>query len=154
VINLRLSKLICALFVLAHCDDVLASPATPAAAADNPSKEARVLMTVGAHRFNVVLADNEAARAFRKQLPLTLAMEELNGNEKHAQLPKPLPAKASRPGTIRGGDLMLYGSSTLVVFYATFDSSYSYTRLGRIDDAPKLAEALGRGEARVSFSTP
>ena len=43
-------------------------------------------------------------------------MSELNGNEKHADLPKPLPAKANRPGTIRNGDLMLYGADTLVVF--------------------------------------
>ena len=47
-------------------------------------------------------------------------MSELNGNEKHADLPKPLPANAGRPGTIRNGDLMLYGADTLVVFYLTF----------------------------------
>ena len=113
-----------------------------------------MLMTIGASRFNVVLGDSEAARAFQKLLPLTLKMEELNGNEKHAELPKALPAKASRRGTIQAGDLMLYGSSTLVVFYATFESSYSYTRLGRIDDPAGLAKVLGRGDADVSFSTP
>lgn len=32
-----------------------------------------------------------------------------NGNEKHAKLPKTLPAKASRPGAIRHGDLILFG---------------------------------------------
>ena len=57
---------------------------------------------------------NAAARAFAAQLPLTLDMSELNGNEKHADLPKALPANASRPGTIRNGDLMLYGADTLV----------------------------------------
>ena len=113
-----------------------------------------MLMTVGGSRFNVVLGDSDAARAFQKLLPLTLKMEELNGNEKHGELPKPLPVSASRPGTIRRGDLMLYGSSTLVVFYATFDSPYSYTRVGRVADLAGLAEALGRGDARVSFSIP
>src|SRR5687768_2839479 len=56
-----------------------------------------------------------AARPFAAQLPLplTLDMRELNGNEKHADLPKPLPANASLPGTIRHGDLMLYGADTL-----------------------------------------
>ena len=88
-------------------------------------------MTVGERRFAITLTDNAAARAFAAQLPLTLDMSELNGNEKHAELPKALPTNASRPGTIRNGDLMLYGSNTLVVFYLTFDSSYSYTRLGR-----------------------
>ena len=77
-------------------------------------------MTVGERRFAITLTDNAAARAFAAQLPLTLDMSELNGNEKHADLPKPLPANASRPGTIRNGDLMLYGEDTLVVFYLTF----------------------------------
>jgi hypothetical protein len=109
-------------------------------------------MTVGERRFAITLADNAAARALAAQLPLTLEMSDLNGNEKHAELPKALPANASRPGTIRSGDLMVYGTDTLVVFYATFDSSYSYTRLGRVDHPSGLAPALGRGGVRVVFS--
>jgi hypothetical protein len=109
-------------------------------------------MTVGERRFAITLTDNAAARAFAAQLPLTLDMSELNGNEKHAKLPKALPAKASQPGTIRSGDLMLYDTDTLVVFYATFDSSYSYTLLGRVDDPAALAQAVGRRGVRVVFS--
>jgi len=109
-------------------------------------------MTIGEHRFAITLTDNAATRAFAAQLPLTLDMAELNGNEKHADLAEALPANASRPGTIRSGDLMLYGTRTLVVFYLTFDSSYSYTRIGRVDDPTGLAKALGRGDVRVVFS--
>jgi hypothetical protein len=103
----------------------------------------RMWMTVGERRFATTLADNAAARAFAAELPLTLDMSELNGNEKHADLPKPLPANASRPGTIRNGDLMLYGADTLVVFHLTFQSSYTYTRLGRVDDPSDLPRVLG-----------
>lgn len=109
-------------------------------------------MTVGERRFAITLTDNAAARAFAAQLPLTLDMSELNGNEKHADLPEGLPTNAIRPGTIRTGDLMLYGTNTLVVFYATFTSSYSYTRLGRVDDPADLPQALGRRGVRVVFS--
>jgi hypothetical protein len=109
-------------------------------------------MTVGGRRFAITLSDSPAARAFTAQLPLTLDMEELNGNEKHAQLPRALPANASRPGTIRNGDVMLYGTTTLVVFYETFNSSYSYTRLGRVDDPAGLPQALGRQGVRVLLS--
>ena len=109
-------------------------------------------MTLGEHRFAITLADNTTARAFSALLPLTLDMSELNGNEKHASLPQALPANASRPGTIRSGDLMLYGTDTLVVFYLTFDSSYSYTRIGRVDDPAGLAQALGRRGVQVVFS--
>ena len=109
-------------------------------------------MTVGERRFAITLADTEAARAFAAMLPLTMDMADLNGNEKHAELPKALPTHASRPGTIRNGDLMLWGSRTVVVFYLSFDSSYAYTRLGRVDDPSGLAQALGRRDVRVVFS--
>ena len=131
---------------------------SPALAAAEPTwasvrqEEPRMWMTVGERRFAITLTDNAAARAFVAQLPLTLDMSELNGNEKHAELPRALPADASRPGTIRNGDLMLYGSTTLVIFYATFKSSYSYTRLGRVEDPDGLAQALGPGGVRVVLS--
>ncbi len=131
------------------------SPAATAADASPASmrqKASRMWMTVGERRFAITLTDNAAARAFAAQLPLTLDMSELNGNEKHADLPKSLPANASRPGTIRNGDLMLYGTDTLVVFYLTFQSSYSYTRLGRVDDPSDLPQALGPRGVRVVFS--
>jgi hypothetical protein len=115
-------------------------------------EESRMWMTVGERRFAITRADNAAARAFAARLPLTLDMSDLNGNEKHAELREALPANASRPGTIRNGDLMLYGTTALVVFYETFNSSYSYTRLGRVDDPADLPRALGRRGVRVVFS--
>jgi len=109
-------------------------------------------MTVATQRFDVTLEDNPTARAFVQLLPATLEMAELNGNEKHASLPRTLPTEATRPGTIRTGDLMLYGKDTLVVFYKTFSSPYTYTRIGRIEDAAALEQALGSGNPRVAFA--
>ena len=127
-------------------------PRSSAAGVSEKTKESRMWMTIYGRRLAITLADNNTARAFSAQLPLTLHMEELNGNEKHAKLPTSLPANASRPGIIRNGDLMLYGDDTLVVFYSTFDSTYSYTRIGRVDDANGLAQALGPRSARITFS--
>ncbi|GAB2490524.1 cyclophilin-like fold protein [Comamonas humi] len=114
-------------------------------------KDSRMWMTIGERRFSITLAATEAARAFAALLPLSMDMAELNGNEKHSELPKALPASASRPGAIRNGDLMLYGSKTLVIFYLGFESAYAYTRLGRVDDPAGLAQVLGRGAVRVEF---
>lgn len=106
----------------------------------------------GEHRLAVTLDDNPTARAFAQMLPLSLDMPDLNDNEKHARLPRTLPTDATRPGTIRSGDVMLYGSDTLVVFYRTFASPYSYTRIGRVTQVEGLAEALGPGTARIRFA--
>lgn len=132
---------------------VAAAGATPSSAqTPKKSEESRMWMTVGERRFAITLADTEAARAFAAMLPLTLDMEELNGNEKKKELPNALPTDTYRPGTIRNGDLLLWGSRTVVIFYLTFDSPYSYTRLGRVDDPTGLAQALGRRDVRVAFS--
>ena len=116
------------------------------------TKDSRMWMIIGERRFSITLADTEAAREFAAMLPLSIDMADLNGNEKHAELPKSLPTNPHRPGTIRNGDLMLYGSRTLVVFYLTFNSSYAYTRLGRIDDPSQLASVLGQKNLLIQFS--
>jgi hypothetical protein len=146
---------LCVFFVLGGCGGAQSEPFGSAEAATTTavqSEEHRVWVTVGERRFAITLNDTEAARAFAAMLPLTIAMADLNSNEKHAELPASLPANASRPGTIRNGDLMLYGTNTLVLFYVTFESSYSYTRLGRVDDPAGLAQALGSRDVRVVFS--
>lgn len=152
---LRVLGLLSSLCILGGSAEALAAPSaisTTAATATVQSEESRMWMTIGERRFAITLADTEAARAFAALLPLTIDMPDLNGNEKHAKLPNALPTSTIRPGTLHNGDLMLYGSQTLVVFYLTFDSSYSYTRLGRIDAPADLAQVLGGGTARITFS--
>jgi hypothetical protein len=106
---------------------------------------------IGSSNFVATLDDNPTATAFKARLPLTVDMQELNGNEKLYRLPDKLPTKASDPGTIKNGDLMIYGANTLVLFYKSFPTSYSYTRLGRIDDPAGLAAAVGSGSVAVTF---
>lgn len=150
-LTVRALSLLLVLFVVGACRAAEPSTSSDARISVKP-KESRMWMTINERRFAITLADNKTARAFVAQLPLTLHMEELNGNEKHAKLPTSLPTNASRPGTIRNGDLMLYGSDTLVVFYSTFNSIYSYTRIGRVDDTTGLAQALGSGSTQITFS--
>ena len=111
----------------------------------------QVKMEVGGQTFTVMLLDNPTTRALLERLPMTIRMRELNGNEKYDYLPESLPTNSQRPGNIHAGDLMLYGSDCLVLFYESFSSGYSYTRLGSVDDPSGLAAALGHGNVEVSF---
>lgn len=111
----------------------------------------KMKVKIGTSTFTATLYDNATATAFNKLLPMTVDMVELNGNEKYVTLSKGLPTNGSNTGTIQAGDLMLYGSSTLVLFYKTFSTSYSYTKLGRIDDITELATAVGSGNVTVTY---
>ncbi len=106
---------------------------------------------VGSKTFTATLADSETGEAFAALLPLTVTMNELNGNEKYHYLNSSLPTATYKPGTIHAGDLMLYGNNCIVLFYETFNTSYSYTRLGAIDNPSGLASALGSGNVSVRF---
>jgi len=120
---------------------------------DNDMQNGKIKIKVNSKTFTATLLDNNAAKAFKEMLPLTINMVELNGNEKYFDLSKNLPANSSNPGTIQNGDIMLYGSRTLVLFYKTFSTSYSYTRLGSIDDTSGLAAALGTGNVTITYET-
>lgn len=110
-----------------------------------------ITIRVGNHRFAATLEESTTARAFAALLPMTVTMNEMNGNEKYHNLSENLPTDSYRPGTIHNGDLMLYGSNCIVLFYETFSSSYSYTRIGKLDNPSGLASALGRGNVTVTF---
>ena len=109
-------------------------------------------MTVDGQTFSATLLDNESTRQLVEQFPLTLNMSELNGKEKYFYMDNKSPTDDYQPGQIHAGDLMLYGNNCLVLFYESFSSSYSYTRLGSVDDPAGLAEALGTGSVEVAFS--
>lgn len=117
---------------------------------DNPMSN-NLKIIVGSASFNATLENNAAATAFKALLPMTINMSELNGNEKYFYLSGNLPTASSNPGTIRTGDLMLYGGSCLVLFYETFSTSYSYTRLGHVNNPSGLASALGSSSVNVTF---
>ena len=119
---------------------------------NNDNQMSNILkISIGSTSFTATLADNETSQAFKALLPMTVTMNEMNGNEKFHYLSNNLPTNSYRPGTIQEGDLLLYGSNCLVLFYETFSSSYSYTQIGRINNPSGLSEVLGAGNASVTF---
>lgn len=121
---------------------------------DSDMKTDSITLKIGNTTFRAVLEDNATARAFAALLPLTITMNELNGNEKYYMLPDNLPTASSRPGRIENGDLMLYGSNCIVLFYDTFTTSYSYTHIGKVVEPNGLAAAVGNGRVTVTMEIP
>ncbi|MET0461623.1 MAG: cyclophilin-like fold protein [Chitinophagaceae bacterium] len=106
---------------------------------------------IGKYPFTVTLYDNATSVALKSLLPLTVEMTELNGNRKYADLSASLPEDSSVPELIHAGDVMLFGTSTLVLFYKTFSTTYSYTQIGRIHEIADLADAVGSGDIIASY---
>lgn len=119
---------------------------------DAPAVAASMQLRIGNATFTASLYDSPTAQTFRNLLPLSIEMNELNGNEKFYYLSADLPADAAYIGTIRAGDIMLYGDNCLVLFYETFTTSYRYTPIGHIDEVSGLREAVGSGSVEVRFA--
>ncbi|MFR3921182.1 MAG: cyclophilin-like fold protein [Dysosmobacter welbionis] len=81
--------------------------------------------------------------------PVTIQMSDYAGFEKVGALGASLPASNSQT-TTQAGDIVLYQGNQIVLFYGS--NSWSYTRLGKIDDLTGWAEALGSGDVSVTFS--
>lgn len=116
------------------------------------TKNQNMKITIGTTTFTAILDNTKTATAFKAKLPVTITMEELNGNEKFHFFKESFPQNASVPSTINEGDLMLYGDNCLVLFYKTFETTYSYTRIGHIENTAGLKDALGKGSVVVKFS--
>ncbi len=90
--------------------------------------------------YKLNLYDNETVNSLVKLFPLDVTMKTLNENEVYVYLDETLPTNSSNPKKINTGDVMLYGDNCLVIFYKTFNTSYSYTKIGHIDDLPIINE--------------
>lgn len=146
-------KVISAFLVSFFCMQLFAFSKNDVATQNNGSDTTsnKMKITIGSAVFTATLNNNATTAAFKAMLPLTINMSELNGNEKMYYFSTTLPTNASSGGNIQVGDLMLYGNNCLVLFYEGFNTSYRYTRLGRIDNTSGLVAALGAGSVTVKF---
>ena len=115
------------------------------------TKNREMKIKIGSQVFMAVLYDNPTAEKFKALLPLSLRMKELNNNEKYADIPGDLKTNPINPVKIEIGDIMIYDTNTLVLFYKSFRTEYSYTKIGRIVNTSNLIELLGNGSINVTF---
>lgn len=111
----------------------------------------RIVLVYNGNKYSVTTENNPTVKALSSCLPLTMNMTELNGNEKYHNLSSRLPSKDIDIKRIRKGDLMLYSSHCIVLFYKDFDTTYRYTRIGHVDSFDSIADSLGRGNITITL---
>lgn len=110
-----------------------------------------IALLIDNQEYAAQLNDSETAQAFIKLMPLTVTMDDLNGNEKFAYLDDTLPTQPFNPDLVNEGQLMLFGSDCLVLFYQGFSTTYSYTQLGMLDQPSNLASIRNERNVEVTF---
>ena len=113
------------------------------------SKSAKLL--IDNKEYSITLEDNETVDALVNNMPLDLSMSNLNGNEFYSYLDFTLPTNSYDPGKINKGDIYLYGNNCLVIFYESFNTSYSYTKIGKLDNIEVLDNIKDKNNIIVSL---
>ena len=116
------------------------------------NKVANMNVQVGDVVFSATLEENEAVSALVEMMqesPVVIRMSDYSGFEKVGPLGTKLPVNNSQT-TTQAGDIVLYNGNQIVIFYGS--NSWSYTRLGHIDDLTGWEDALGSGDVTVIFS--
>ena len=116
------------------------------------NKVVNMNVQVGDMVFSATLEENEAVSALvemMRESPVVIQMSDYSGFEKVGSLGIRLPASNSQT-TTQAGDIVLYNGNQIVIFYGS--NSWSYTRLGHIDDLTGWEDALGSGDVTVIFS--
>ena len=107
----------------------------------NPSvkpfdSEKRIDVTINNVGYSMTLANNLTALHLLSILPMDLEMEDLNNNEKYSYLSYSIANDNSYTGKIKKGDVLLYQSNCIVIFYKDLETDYLYTKIGHIDNLP------------------
>ena len=119
---------------------------------EEENSKMQMKVQVGGSTFTAALEENEAVDALvemMEQGPVTIQMSDYSGFEKVGPLGTSIPA-SNQQTTTQAGDIVLYQGNQIVMFYGS--NSWSYTRLGHIDDLAGWEEALGSGDVTVTFS--
>lgn len=111
-------------------------------------------LEVNGETLEVVLADNESARAFADLMadgPVMVDAHAYGGFEQVGRLPEALPANDVQI-TTAPGDIVLYQGNQVSVFCGS--NTWSYSRLGRIEGCAedRIVELLGGDDVQLVFS--
>ena len=123
-------------------------------AEEEEESEKMMQMRIDDVLVNVEWEDNESVEALKalcENEPLVIQMSMYGGFEQVGPIGQRLPSDDVQT-TTAAGDIVLYSSSQIVVFYGS--NSWAYTRLGHItdQDASAMATLLGNGDVTITIS--
>ena len=119
---------------------------------DKEQTTMKMNVQVGTYTFTATLEDNDAVRELMEMMqagPVTINMSDYSGFEKVGPLGRSLTTSNSQT-TTAAGDIVLYNGNNIVMFYGS--NSWSYTRIGKIDDLTDWTAALGSGDIIAIFT--
>ena len=111
-----------------------------------------IKLKVNSHVLNVKLEDNSAAKALMDKLKMgdvTIHAEDYGGFEKVGDLGFSLP-RSDKYITTSVGDIVLYDGNEISIFYNS--NSWSYTKLGKVQNIKDLKKILGNGDVKLVLS--
>ena len=114
--------------------------------------EMKMNVQIGDYTFTATLEQNQAVNELidmMKEGPVTIEMSDYSGFEKVGPLGKELTTDNHQTTTTEG-DIVLYNGNQIVIFYGS--NSWSYTRIGKIDDLTNWKKALGSGDVTAVFT--
>ena len=114
-------------------------------------KVSNITVIIDWKNYTAELEDNETAQNFYQIIIANkkeFLMEDLNENEKYIYLQEKLPNSPKVPEKIESWDIMLYWDNCIVIFYKSFTTTYSYTKIGHI----KNMQDLWTESVKVQFS--
>ena len=97
-------------------------------------KQDEYKVVINGNEYDVVFENNPTAIDLINMLPASYNMIELNGNEKYIRFENSLVSDPKPVNHIEAGDIYLYEDDCLVIFYKSFDTIYSYTKIGHINN--------------------
>ena len=113
------------------------------------SSEDKYFIKINDHEYLFELENTEFANQIKSKLPFTVKMKNLNGNEVYHEFNENFKKDEKSINTINTGDIYLYQSNCLVLFYKSFSTSYKYTEIGKLKEPIQLENVIGSGDVVV-----
>ena len=119
---------------------------------EDETETMKLTLKIDDMEVDVIWADNDSVKALKNLAKdgLTINMSKYGGFEQVGSIGSTLPSADTRI-TTNPGDIVLYSSSQIVLFYDS--NTWSYTKLGRINlSKSELTDLLGDEDVVITLS--